>query len=132
MRTLWDSVIARLQDGVDAGSLQPIQDREQVMRGQFGEMPMRAPFVFVYLEPGRTITIGGPTGLNEYTCTIFCGAAPEDSSPETVITAVEMAHRCADLIDGLGPQFPENPIAIDTVHADFAAVRLTAFLTDHE
>lgn len=131
MRALWNRAINELRTGVTDGALPPLTDPDHVQRGEYGEMPARAPFIFVFMEPGRTASLGGPTGMGTFTCTLFCGAPPQDNGPDTVLMAYDMAKAAAALLEPMGPTWPDEPIVLDTIHADFSATRLTAFLQQY-
>lgn len=135
MRTLWTRIVTLLRDGAAVGTLAPIEPtaeaaERQIVRGEFKSITLRPPFVIAFLEPGTPFTEAGPTGLGTYTATLFCGAppSPNGTSPETLITSVDMAYACVDLLAPLGPSWPDQSITFDTVQADFAATRLTCIL----
>lgn len=124
MRELWDRIIQLLETA--GGAI----DDVQVKRGQYEQVVLRPPFVLVFVEPGTGGTIAGPGGDVAYTCTIFCAAAadPSGETADTVITAVEMAQVASTALRDLGPTFPEDPVVLDTVAADFSATRLTCYI----
>lgn len=128
MRDTWNAIVSLLREtsylfGTDA---------HHVRRGRFGESTLRAPFVLVYLTPGRSAAAaenGHAAGHLAYTLDVFVGIEPGTDASDAACTATERASQIAGVLSAAGSfsvVFDDDPITLDTVTNAFTAVRLGA------
>lgn len=107
-------------------------EEQQVRRGRFGEQTLRAPFVLVYLLPGRSAEAaeaGATAGTLAYTLDVFVGVEPSADLADALCVAVERAVAAMDALSldaSLHLVFDDDPITLDTSTNAFTAVRIGA------